>query len=129
MIFTPVPAEHVDGVWPSVAPLIAASCAHTGGAETVEAIHAKVRTGNGYMLALIDDDSAIVFERSDHCLHVVSIGGRNIVNRLDDFLDGLYRIASYVGARGVSFKGRKGWTRLLTPYGFRAVGEFMEVQL
>lgn len=130
MKLTPIPAERVDTVWHWCGPLIARACQHTGGQESAEDLHAKVKRGMGYILATIDDDAALVLERSDHCLHVVSIGGHSIVSRLNEFLDALYIVAGYVGAKGVSYKGRKGWGRLLAPHGFRDMGNgFMEVSL
>src|SRR5512139_990047 len=119
MRLTPIPAEKVDSVWPWAEPLIRAACEQSGGLETVEDIHDKVRRGQGYVLVNVDDETAIVFERSDHCLHVVSMGGRNIVGRVGQLVDACWLVAGYVGCKGISYKGRKGWNRLLARYGFR----------
>lgn len=129
MKLTPIRPEQVDSVWPWCAPLLEVACRRTNSNETTETLLNKCATGE-FHLCIIDGDTPMVLERVDTWLVVVSMGGRNIAGRIGDLFNACALIAGYTGAKGISYKGRKGWRRLLAPFGFRESPDgFMEVEL
>ena len=130
MILIPIPAGQVDSVWDKVGPLIEKSCRHSFGLENADSLRHRVKEGNGCVLVVVDDwGTAMILERAGDMLHVVSMGGKNIVCRLDEVVEACWRIASHVGCSGISFKGRKAWSRIMGKYGCVNVGDgFMEAR-
>jgi hypothetical protein len=124
MILTPIPHYRVDEVWDRAGPLIEASCRHSFGLETADNLRSRVASGDGCVLVKVDDwEAALILERAGDRLHVVSMGGKNMVRRLDEVVDACWRIASHIGCKGISFRGRKAWARLMGKYGVRDTGD------
>lgn len=116
MRLTPIPAEKVDTVWPRIATKVWAACQYSNGSDTAEGLREKVK-GNDYVLVLIDDDMPLIFQRHGDLLHVVSVCGRDIVRRFDEFAGACFLACGYVGCKRISWNGRKGWAKLSAPYG------------
>jgi len=129
MKLTPIPADQVDSVWDKAGPLIEKSCRHSFGLETADCLKQRVERGDGCILVMVDDDTALILERAGDFMHVVSMGGKNIISRLDDLVAACWDIAHHVGCTGISFKGRKAWSRIMGKYGCVDVGDgFMEAR-
>jgi hypothetical protein len=129
MKLTPIPANKVDSVWFWAGPQIERSCKHSLGLETADDLYRKVTTGDGYMLVTVDDNTALVFERAGRFLHLVAMGGVDMVKRVGELVNASWMIAGHIGCSGLSFRGRKGWNRLLKKHGFQDVDGFMEASL
>lgn len=130
MKLTPIPADKVYSVWDKAGPLIEKSCRHSFGLETADKLRERVASGEGCVLVKVDDwEAALILERAGDCMHVVSMGGRNIISRLDEVVGCCWRIARHIGCEGISFKGRKAWSRIMGKYGCVDVGDgFMEAR-
>lgn len=125
MIFTPIPASQVDEYWRVVAPLIESACARDLGGETSAHIYEQVKKGQGWVLTLLDGGVA-VFERSGEYLHMVTLAGTGMIANARPIIEAWAHLASFVGCSKLSLIGRKGWRRVLAPYGFKLNGEVLE---
>ena len=127
----PVPPEQLEEVWPAVSGWLEKACRYTAGEETPEGL--KEKCGKpGHVLVVIEDPApvgACVFQRDADWLHVVSLGGSNIVSNIAELVDWWARIAAATGCIGLSLRGRKGWDKVFYPFGFRRNGEYLEVKL
>lgn len=128
----PVAPSQLDTMWAWAERYLARACDHSDGAETLPGLREKC-SNPGHILAIIEDRGypigACVFQRDADWLHVVSLGGKNIIANLPELVDWWARIAGAAGCIGLSLRGRKGWDRLFARFGFRRNGEYLEARL
>lgn len=74
------------------------------------------------LLVLEHGDAAAIIRILNDRLHVVSLGGKlpNGWERL--MCDWLCTTAAYLELKGITLCGRKAWTRVLAPLGFKPIG-------
>jgi len=121
----PVPAAEVDAVWPKVKDWLEQACHRSGDQETIEGLYQMVRGGRGYILVELDGGAAILQRDADYC-HIVSMGGKDLLKQVPALMSVWRHIADATGCVGLSLKGRKGWARVLRPYGFSYKNGYLE---
>ena len=113
-------------------PLIAKACRRSGDLEKPEAIEQGIRDGE-YALLLLEDDGkvlgACVLQDCGDYLHVLSVGGRGIIEDIGTWFKWWARIAQHLGFKALSLNGRRGWEKVLAPFGFKRNGNNVEVML
>ena len=128
-------ARHVmptEEVMSLARPLIARACHRSGDIENPEAIEQGIRAGEYALLLLEDGDKVLgvcVLQNCGDYLHVLSVGGRGIIEDIGTWFKWWARIARHLGFKALSLNGRKGWEKVLSPFGFKRNGNNVEVVL
>lgn len=118
-----------EPLWPVVGPMLAPSIAR-GDASLDEVLEAL---GSGHaQLWIAHEGEAVWMAMLTQCgggaVHIWHLGGRGPARWLH-LIDELKRRASERGFAKLTVEGRKGWQRLLAPYGFTAAGGVLEAVL
>lgn len=126
MQINPIEPHQVDFFWPSIVRHIERSLAK-GPQDlndmTAAQIRDHCRTDEAWRLLIIDHfDAAAVVRVWDDRLHVVALSGKLEKGWQELFFEWLKRVCKFLGLRFVTLGGRKGWTRMLKPYGFVPIG-------
>jgi hypothetical protein len=129
MIIRPVLADEVPAVWPEIKPLVASACRYSEGTQTPEDIYRRVTTESNSCLFLVGDYGVSVWEKDGDWLHVTSTAGQGILEKMDTLMRELVFYALLLGCRGLSFRGRRGWDRVMRKYGFVHVDNEMRAIL
>jgi hypothetical protein len=117
-------------IWAVVGPLLAPSLARGG--DTIGDVIDAVESGTAQLWIAHEGDSvrmAGVTTRSGAVCHVWQLAGRDWRGWLKLATETLKDAAREGGCTRITIDGRKGWQRLLAPYGFTAAGELLEADL
>lgn len=125
MTVIPLRSNEVAKEWPRVKDWIATACRRTGDVENPDDLLAKCKSGDRLMV-LIGDSAACIMEKDGEFLHITSLGGRGFLRHVPDLVPVWRKMAGLIGCTGLSLKGRRGWERVLQPYGFKLNNGFLE---
>ena len=120
-----VPKDHVNDVWDSVKTFIAPAVKVTNGRYMLYDVYIAVQTGSMQLWIAFDDDkeiigcevTAITDYPSRRVLTSLFTGGRNIRKWRDQMMDVLIHWAEDNQCTGIEGYGKKGWIKMLEPYG------------
>jgi hypothetical protein len=118
MIVTPILAADVDIVWPKVVRWIAKACFYSEGTQTTADVYRRVKNEGDTCLFVVDQLGVTVWEKDEGWLHATIFAGDNILPRMDEIVNDWAAYAHLLGCIGLSCKGRRGWSRVLSKYGF-----------
>lgn len=93
--------------------------------NTIDEVVDRVESGE-YLLLRHDETSMTVMLEPDG-LHVNQMGGK--LKDIPEFIESLSRIAKDHDKRYITLEGRRGWSRVLIPYGFVAQGNRMRLAI
>jgi hypothetical protein len=118
MIVTPILADDVDIVWPKVVRWIAKACFYSEGTQTTADVYRRVKEEGDTCLFIVDKCGVTVWEKDGDWLHATIFAGDNILAQMDEIVNAWAAYAHLLGCKGLSCKGRRGWSRVLSRYGF-----------
>jgi hypothetical protein len=139
--FTPVVPHLVEHCWGDAAPLLSRACEQSHGRYTADAVRSEIDSGRQVLWILYkgDDDMlvAITTSMTDYpgkkMMTIQFCGadgekpywlsGRDIiVSSLKDF-------AKERGCSGIELSGRRGWGKVLSPFGFNKTYSVFELEI
>jgi len=123
VIIRAVPADQLESFFAKVHQLIATACHRTGDVEDVAGL--KARSSNMLVLDL-DGQGVALLERDGPWCHATTLAGDHLIEHMPQLIQTWLGIAYHMGCTGISLCGRKGWERVLAPYGFRKNGSNLE---
>lgn len=110
--------------WPLIYPHVQKLIEHeTEQGFTPQAIFDGIQSGR-WQLWVVGNADAIVLtttyeQQAGHCIFSVNMaGGANVVGKVPEILEVLQSYARLNGCSGVEIVGRKGWEKLIRPYGY-----------
>lgn len=120
-----VDVSNVARVWPQAGPLLAMAAEVSLGRYLPEDVRKDIESGEGALWAVYDGDEIIAatsVSLKDYprlrALVVHWIGGDRLAEWQGAMDDLFVRIARQCGAAKIEFIGRKGWDRIVRPYGY-----------
>ena len=99
---------------------IKAACAR-GRMEDYNEIGRDLHLGDQYFMTLMEKDGlvgVIIFQRIGDRLHIITMGGENVILMKEQVLAYWESVAISIGCTSISYKGRIGWKRVLKEYEF-----------
>ena len=120
-----VPKDHVNDVWDSVKTFLAPAVKVTNGRYMLYDVYIAVQTGSMQLWIAFDDDkeiigcqiTAITDYPSRRVLTSLFTGGKSIRKWRDQMMDVLIHWAEDNQCTGIEGYGKKGWIKMLEPYG------------
>jgi hypothetical protein len=120
-----VPAGMAYAAWPEVAPLLAPAIEMSEGRHTVATTLSRVSTG--HMTCLVALSAArpimgciiqVALYPAEKWLQIPFCGGSRMGEWLPQLMDTIDAFAYNEQCVGVEISGRRGWVRVLAPYGY-----------
>jgi hypothetical protein len=123
VIIRQVPADELDGFFAKAARWIASACHRSGDVESAAGLRERAQD----MLVLdLDGHGVALLERDGPWCHATTLAGDHLLEHMPQLIQTWLEIAYHTGCTGISLRGRKGWDRVLAPYGFRKNGNNLE---
>lgn len=127
MNFSIVPIEHINDVWDSVKDYLLPAVKVTNGRYMLYDVYIAVQRGKMQLWIAFTDDKEIlgceVTEITDYpsrrILTSMFTGGVKIRQWRDEMMEVLVRWAEDNQCTGIEGYGRKGWIKMLEPYGVK----------
>lgn len=120
-----VPKDHVNDIWDSVKPFLTPAVKVTNGRYMLYDVYVAIQTGSMQLWIAFDEDkeilgcevTSITDYPSRRVLTSLFTGGRSIRKWRDEMMDVLVRWAEDNECTGIEGYGKKGWIKMLEPYG------------
>lgn len=120
-----VPKDHINDVWDLVKPFLAPAVKVTNGRYMLYDVYVAVQTDNMQLWIAFGEDreilgcevTSITDYPSRRVLTSLFTGGRNIRKWRNEMMDVLVRWAEDNQCTGIEGYGKKGWIKMLEPYG------------
>ena len=126
MIFTLIPHEHTLNVWPQVAEMLDKAAKTTDGRFDKLSILDELMARTIELWVIYDDTTPVaalttrvVPYRNFKTLSIDWVGGGRMNGWLDNVMDTLKRYAKDHGCSRLEGRGRAGWKRVLSRYGWK----------
>lgn len=120
--YSAVTSEHIDGVWPVVAPLIEKSLVYFDNRVDIDDIYNSLKARNNQLWLVIRDGeilTAVVTEITIYpkkkVLNIAYLAGRDF-RSWQDGIDILKDFAKSLGCSSIEIRGRRGWEKLLKDF-------------
>lgn len=122
-----VPVDHINDVWDSVKHLLAPAVSVTGGRYMLYDVYVGIQTNKMQLWIAFNDDKQIVGCEvttitdypSRRLLTSLFTGGKSLRLWRDEMMEVLLRWAEDNECTGIEGYGRKGWIKMLEPYGVK----------
>ena len=121
----PVRPEHIEVVWPEVAPLLDRAIARTESWNSVETLRADVDKGNTTLWLICSGNSlvaafitGVITAARGRILDVIALGGSRMSQWFKQFDERLTEIAKAEDCTSIVGIGRRGWKRWLGNLGW-----------
>lgn len=122
-----VPVDHINDVWDSVKHLLAPAVSVTGGRYMLYDVYVGIHTNKMQLWIAFSDDKQIVGCEvttitdypSRRLLTSLFTGGKSLRLWRDEMMEVLLRWAEDNECTGIEGYGRKGWIKMLEPYGVK----------
>ena len=108
--------------------------------EDVGRLQRALKHGNGQTLADVLDninngsyvllrapESTVTIMQGEDSIHINHMGGTR--KDIPEILSSLVQIAKELGKQYITLEGRKGWSRILKPYGFEPIDKELRYTL
>ena len=126
MKVTAVPREHVNSVWPEVAPLLQKALDTTEDKAGINRLWGLIADGGMQLWVIYDADKKIHAAAVTNVFHYLTrsvlcipfVGGSNMKMWAQDFLHTMERYAKDANCTSLQGFGRKGWERYLAGMGW-----------
>lgn len=120
-----VPVDHVNDVWDSVKSFLSPAVKVTNGRYMLYDVYVAIQTSKMQLWIAFDDErkilgcevTSITDYPSRRILTSLFTGGREIRKWRDQMMDVLIRWAEDNECTGIEGYGKKGWIKMLEPYG------------
>jgi hypothetical protein len=122
-----VPPDQINYIWGTVGALLAPAVVLTNGRYLVEDVRVGILNGTMQLWITFDNNNDIIMcvvtkvseYPSRKILCIMFAGGKNPQSCVGEVIGILERWGRDNKCSGIEYGGRKGWIRLLEPYGFK----------
>lgn len=117
-------SHEIHDLWPSISPGIEKMVAKGIGLTTAHDCLCKALSGEWLVFIVLHESKVVLtaltaIERGHRKVFtVVGAWGEQMDEWVDEFHQGMVKIAQEQGCDSISITGRRGWVKFLKPYGF-----------
>ena len=128
-----IPAELVEKVWFTVAPMLQKALDEANGTHTLDDVKWSLQNGLDILLVAMDDAEIVAAGTlqildfpQKKVLNMFLAGGTRMQDWEADVIDTIYNIAKEQGVDSIYLQGRDGWVKRLGKYGYNKIGTIVE---
>ena len=131
----PILSHDAPAIWPEVSDYVTRALNLTLGQINADTVLEKIKTQDMQLWVIAESAilgamvTEILIYPNRKILRVVTLGGEGWDNWGSDIVETLDSYAKYVGATGIEFVGRKGWSKKLAQHGYSTRCAYFQKEL
>ena len=131
----PILSHDAPTIWPEVSDYVTRALKLTLGQINADTVLEKIKTQDMQLWVIAESAilgamvTEILIYPNRKILRVVTLGGEGWDNWGSEIVETLDSYAKYVGATGIEFVGRKGWSKKLAQHGYSTRCAYFQKEL
>lgn len=131
----PILSHDAPAIWPEVSDYVTRALRLTLGQINADTVLEKIKTQDMQLWVIAESAilgamvTEILIYPNRKILRVVTLGGEGWDNWGSEIVETLDSYAKYVGATGIEFVGRKGWSKKLAQHGYSTRCAYFQKEL